>query len=168
MYTVIAYSALNYSLYIRYNYIYTWRGFFTLFFSFPLLPLLNSPLYPFSTYLAPPAVTGIVLPLLRLLVNWPYLPHPSPIVPPLSNFPEPQLPNAWQRRHWDCSALTMRNRQNVSATKRMRTNRIGPKRITPKHIAPKRIAHKTFLRHKISETKYIGLKTYRRHNVSAT
>ncbi len=55
---------------------------------FPIFPC--SPCYPsltpfvlFSTYLRPPVVTGIVLPLLRLLVNWPYLPPPfNPIVPP--------------------------------------------------------------------------------------
>jgi hypothetical protein len=53
----------------------------------PLAPL--APLAPFAPLSAPlsltwhpPAVTGIVLLRLRLLINWPYLPHPSPIVPP--------------------------------------------------------------------------------------
>jgi hypothetical protein len=44
-----------------------------------------------------------------LLVNWPYLPHPSPNCPTLSNFPEPQLSSAYQRQLWDYSALAMRN-----------------------------------------------------------
>ncbi len=52
-----------------------------LFILFPISPC--SPCHPsltpfvsFSTYLHPPAVTGTVLPPLRLLVNWPYLPPP--------------------------------------------------------------------------------------------
>jgi hypothetical protein len=80
---------------------------------FLLLPL-SVPLAPLYTPLPltwhPPAVTGIVLLRLRLLVNWPCLPHPSPNCPTLLNFPEPQLPTAWQRRPWDQSALAMRNR----------------------------------------------------------
>jgi hypothetical protein len=44
-----------------------------------------------------------------LLVNWPYLPHPSPNCPTLSKYPEPQPPSALQRWPWDYSALTMRN-----------------------------------------------------------
>jgi hypothetical protein len=71
---------------------YTWRGFFYPPPSFPLLPLpfpFCSPLYPFPLTWHPPAVTGIVLLSLRLLVNWPYLPHPSPNCPTLSKFPEP-------------------------------------------------------------------------------
>ncbi len=65
------------------------------FFTSPCSPccfLLYSLCTPFLLTWRPPAVTGIVLPLLRLLVNWPYLPHPSPNCPTLSNFPEPQLP----------------------------------------------------------------------------
>jgi hypothetical protein len=84
---------------------------------FPLAPpaiSLYSPLYPFPLTWHPPAVTGIVLLRLRLLVNWPYLPHPSPNRPALSNFPEPQLPSAWQRRPWDYSALAMRNTYSLS------------------------------------------------------
>jgi hypothetical protein len=84
-----------------------------------LLPLLNPlaplavpfapPLYPFPLTWHPPAVTGIVLLRLRLLVNWPYLPHPSPNCPTLSNFPNPNCPAPIQRRPWDHSALAMRN-----------------------------------------------------------
>jgi hypothetical protein len=68
-------------------------------FSFPLLPLLFPLLLPFiplCTLLPltwrPPAVTGIVFPLLRLLVNWPYLPHPSPNCPTLSHSKNPNCP----------------------------------------------------------------------------
>ncbi len=65
-------------------------------------PLAGSPLSPpcipfylLGTLLA---VTGIVHLGLRLLVNWPHLPHPSPNCPPPSKFPEPQLPSALLRR----------------------------------------------------------------------
>ncbi len=67
-------------------------------------PLLSSPLAspPFAPPLCPllltwhpPAVTGIVHLSLRLLVNWPHLPHPSPSYPTPS---KPQLSSAKQRR----------------------------------------------------------------------
>ncbi len=54
-----------------------------------------SPLYLLGTLVA---VTGIVHLGLRLLVNWPHLPHPSPNPPLPSKFPEPQLPSASLRR----------------------------------------------------------------------
>ncbi len=68
---------------------------------FPLLPLqipLCLPFCPFPLTWHPPVVTGIVHLRLRLLVNWPYLPHPSPNCPTLPKFPEPQLPRAQQWR----------------------------------------------------------------------
>jgi hypothetical protein len=64
-------------------------------------PLLWSPLLPLvspSTYLAPSSCVRTVLPSLRLLVNWPQLPHPSPNPPLPSKFPESQLPSALLRR----------------------------------------------------------------------
>ncbi len=64
------------------------------FAGFPLSPLCV-PFYLLGTLLA---VTGIVHLGLRLLVNWPHLPHPSPNSPPPSKFPEPQLPSASLRR----------------------------------------------------------------------
>ncbi len=67
-----------------------------------LLPFANSPLSPLciSFYLLGTllAVTGIVHLGLRLLVNCPHLPHPSPSPPLPSKFPEPQLPSASLRR----------------------------------------------------------------------
>ncbi len=106
----------NYSFCTYCNYIYTWRGFsFCSFFNPPCSPChpLYSPLYSLSLTWRPPAVTGTVLPLIRLIADWPYLPHPSPNYPTHPKFPEPQQPNAWQRRHWDHSALTMRNNKKA-------------------------------------------------------
>ncbi len=57
----------------------------------PLLPL-PSPLYSLSLTWRPPAVTGTVLPLIRLLVDWPHLPHPSPDYPTHSNSQNPNSP----------------------------------------------------------------------------
>ncbi len=74
-----------------YIYIYTWRGSLLPPSQFPLLPFLSL-LYTLSLTWRPPAVTGTVLPLLRLLVDWPYLPHPSPIVPPIPNSQNPDCP----------------------------------------------------------------------------
>ncbi len=106
------YSTLSHSLaHTLHLHIYM-AQFLLLPLSVPLAPLYT----PLSLTWHPPAVTGIVLLRLRLLVNWPYLPHPSPNCPALSNFPEPQLPSAWQRRPWDQSALAMRNSFNRMTT----------------------------------------------------
>ncbi len=69
----------------------------SLFYSLCWLPFVP-PLCPLLLTWHPPAVTGIVHLSLRLLVNWPHLPHPSPNCPTPSKFPEPQLPSAKQRR----------------------------------------------------------------------
>jgi hypothetical protein len=69
---------------------------FPLFFSPFGSPL--PPLCPLLLTWHPPAVTGIVHLSLRLLVNWPHLPHPSPNSPFPSKLPEPQLPSALLRR----------------------------------------------------------------------
>jgi hypothetical protein len=56
------------------------------------------PLYtPLLTW-HPPFVIGIVHLPLRLLVNWPRLPHPSPSWPTLPKFPASHLPRAQQWR----------------------------------------------------------------------
>ncbi len=57
---------------------------------FPCRSLFTPLCTPIPLTWRPPAVTGIVLPLLRLLVNWPYLPTLHTIVPP---FPISQNPN---------------------------------------------------------------------------
>ncbi len=66
-----------------------------------LSPLVDSLLLPFVfpfTYLETLlSVTGSVHLGLRLLVNWPPLPQPSPF-PPHSKFPEPRLSSALLRR----------------------------------------------------------------------
>jgi hypothetical protein len=86
-------------------------------FSFPLFPLAVPSFTPFCTPFPltwrPPAVTGIVLPLLRLLVNWPYLPHPSPIVPPFPvsqnpNCPTPNNDDIGTAPLWLCGTRTLR------------------------------------------------------------
>jgi hypothetical protein len=69
-------------------YIYTWRSFFCFSLSVPLAPLCT----PFTLTWHPPAVTGIVLLRLRLLVNWPCLPLPSPNCPALFQLPNPNCP----------------------------------------------------------------------------
>ncbi len=94
MYTII--NLIQHSiipLHTQYNYIYTWR--IPACFSHPLL----FPLHPFVFLLCPllltwhpPDVIGIVHLPVRLLVNWPCLPHPSPNWPTLPKFPEPHLP----------------------------------------------------------------------------
>jgi hypothetical protein len=66
-------------------------------------PLADSPLFPLvspSTYLAPSSCVRTVLPSLRLLVNWPHLPHPSPNPPPPFQNPRSQLPSTllWRPR----------------------------------------------------------------------
>jgi hypothetical protein len=67
---------------------------------FPLLlfPFVGSPLPPLYPlllmYLAPSSCVRTVLPSLRLLVNWPHLPHPSPNPPLPSKSPESQLPSS--------------------------------------------------------------------------
>jgi hypothetical protein len=70
---------------------YIYMAQFPLFFS----PLASSP---FAPPLCPllltwhsPAVTGIVHLSLRLLVNWPHSPHPSPNYPTPSKFPTPTV-----------------------------------------------------------------------------
>jgi hypothetical protein len=75
-------------------YIYARRGAPCSFPNLPLLPLLSLlvPFVPLSTYLRPPVVTGIVLPLPRLLVNWPYLPPLNPIIPPSPTSHNPNCP----------------------------------------------------------------------------
>jgi hypothetical protein len=78
----------------------------------PLCPIATPspfPLYSLSLTWRPPAVTGTVLPLIRLLVDWPHLPLLSPNQPTHSASLEPQQLNAWHRRHWGHSASTMRN-----------------------------------------------------------
>ncbi len=102
---VIHYSTFRHSLAHALHLHIHMAQFLLLPLSVPLAPLYT----PLSLTWHPPAVTGIVLLRLRLLVNWPCLPHPSPNCPALSNFLEPQLPRAWQRRSWDQSALAMRN-----------------------------------------------------------
>ena len=81
---------------ICYDTIYTWRSPLAPL-AAPFAPLASSPLYPFPLTWHPPAVIGIVHLRLRLLVNWPYLPHPSPNCPSLSKFPEPRLTQPPQR-----------------------------------------------------------------------
>ncbi len=72
MYTPMHHLTLDYSSYTNYN-LHIYTAWFPLFFpQLPLAPLaipFFTPFVPLSTYLHPPAVTGIVLPLLRLLVN---------------------------------------------------------------------------------------------------
>ncbi len=58
----------------------------------PLCTPLCPPLYSLSLTWHPPVVIGIVHLPLRLLVNWPRLPHPSSSWPTLPKFPEPHLP----------------------------------------------------------------------------
>jgi hypothetical protein len=56
MYTVIASFSTQLFFTHHYNYIHTWRDFFALFSASPCspcCPFFTSPLYPFSTYLAP-------------------------------------------------------------------------------------------------------------------
>ncbi len=75
-------------LHIHCNYICTRRNLLL-----PLLLLiapLDAPFHLCTWH--PPAVTGIVLLRLRLLVNWPHLPHPSPNCPSPSNFHKPNYP----------------------------------------------------------------------------
>jgi hypothetical protein len=62
---------------------------FPLFFSPLASPPFAPPLCPLLLTWHPPAVTGIVHLGLRLLVNWPHLPHPSPNYPTPSKFPSP-------------------------------------------------------------------------------
>ncbi len=87
-------------LHKRCSYIYTWR--IPLLFLSPCWLPFVPPLCPLLLTWHPPAVTGIVHLSLRLLVNWPHLPHPSPNPPLPSKFPEPQLPSAslrWRREY---------------------------------------------------------------------
>ncbi len=81
---------------------------------FPLspLPLAGSPLLPFvspSTYLAPSSCDRNRLLPLRLLVNWPHLPHPSPNCPTLSKFPDPNCPAPNNDDLGNIPALAIRN-----------------------------------------------------------
>ncbi len=78
--------------------------------------LASSPLSPFASPLCPllltwhpPAVTGMVHLPLRLLVNWPRLPHPSPNWPTLTKFPEPHLPRAYNDDLGNIPALAIWN-----------------------------------------------------------
>ncbi len=83
---------------------------------FPTSPCCPSltPFELFSTYLRPPAVTGIVLPLLRLFVNWPYLPPPlNPIIPPSPtshnpNCPTPDNDDIGTAPLWLCGTVLMK------------------------------------------------------------
>jgi hypothetical protein len=82
---------------------------------FPLLssPLAGSPFAPplcplLLTWL-PPAVTGIVHLSLRLLVNWPHLPHPSPNYPTPSKIPNPNCPAPNNDDLGNIPALAIRN-----------------------------------------------------------
>ncbi len=75
------------------QYIYTQHIHGALLFAFcPLLLPPCTPLCPLSLTWHPPVVIGIVHLPLRLLVNWPRLPHPSPSWPTHPKFPEPRLP----------------------------------------------------------------------------
>ncbi len=81
-------------LHIQYSYIYIHGAIPLVFLSpcwFPSAP----PLCPLLLTWHPPAVTGIVHLSLRLLVNWPHLPHPSPNcpTPPKSLTPTCPAPN---------------------------------------------------------------------------
>ncbi len=63
---------LNHSQCTYCGYIYTWRGSFFAFSPNPFAPIAappSSPLYSLSLTWRPPAVTGTVLPLIRLLVD---------------------------------------------------------------------------------------------------
>ncbi len=103
-------------LHIQYSCIHTWRNSPCnplVFLSpcwFPFIP----PLYPPLLTWHPPAMTGIVHLRLRLLVNWPHLPHPSPNCPTLSKFPEPQLPAPNKDDLGNIPALAIRNNYSGS------------------------------------------------------
>jgi hypothetical protein len=106
-------------LHIQYSYIYIRRS--SPCFSIPLVP----PLCPLLLTWHPPAVTGIVHLSLRLLVNWPHLPHPSPNPPLPSKFPEPQLPSALQRRPREYSGSCYPEQLVSMRSERTDTSRVG-------------------------------------------
>ncbi len=91
MYMAYTINPQSFSMHILWLHIYT-AWLFLCFLPNPFAPLATpspSPLYPLSLTWRPPAVTGTVLPLIRLLVDWPYLPLPSPINPPIPNSHNP-------------------------------------------------------------------------------
>ncbi len=67
-----------------------------------------SPLRPLPLTWHPPAVTGIVHLGLRLLVNWPHLPHPSPNCPSPPNSQNPNCPAPYNDDLGNIPALAIR------------------------------------------------------------